>query len=62
MQGDNEVSFLPRVSRREFLKFCGMLGVLIGVGEVAAPEIASALENLARRPSVIWSLFQECLG
>lgn len=50
------------LSRREFLSFCGAVATLIGAGELAAPDLAVALERLARRPSVVWSLFQECLG
>lgn len=57
-----EMSVFPRLTRRDFLKYCGTLGVLIGVGEMAAPDIAAALEKLAKRPAVVWSLFQECLG
>jgi Ni,Fe-hydrogenase I small subunit len=56
------MSVFPRLTRRDFLKFCGMLGVMIGVGEAAAPDIANALTGLAKRPAVVWSLFQECLG
>ncbi len=59
---EEEMSVFPRLTRRDFLKFCGAIGVLIGAGEMAAPDIAAALEKLAKRPSVVWSLFQECLG
>lgn len=59
---DNEISIFPRVSRRDFLKFCGMIGVLIGAGKMAAPDIALALEKLAKRPSVVWSSFMICTG
>ncbi len=58
----NELCAFPGVTRREFLKTCGALGVLIGAGRLAAPQVAEALERLARRPSVIWSQFQECTG
>jgi hydrogenase small subunit len=57
-----EMSAFPGVTRREFLKLCGVLGVAIGVGRLATPEIADALETLAKRPVVIWSQFQECTG
>jgi hydrogenase small subunit len=50
------------LTRREFLTFCGSVAALIGAGQVAAPELASALEALAKRPAIVWSLFQECLG
>jgi NiFe hydrogenase small subunit HydA len=57
-----EMSAFPGLTRRDFLAFCGSLGVLIGAGQMAAPEIAEALEQMAKRPVVVWSLFQECLG
>lgn len=57
-----EMSQFPGVTRREFLKLCGVLGVAIGAGRLAAPEVASALEKLAKRPVVIWSQFMECTG
>ncbi len=53
-----------RVSRREFLKFCGRMAVLLGLSETMIPRIAEAVENTikARRPSVIWLEFQDCAG
>lgn len=62
MEKDQEASPFPGLSRRDFLKFCGALAVLIGAGEAALPEVAAALDKLAKRPNVVWSLFQECLG
>jgi NiFe hydrogenase small subunit HydA len=50
------------MTRRDFLKSCGTLAVLLGLGQTAAPSIARALEDAAARPSVIWLDFQECLG
>jgi NiFe hydrogenase small subunit HydA len=29
---------------------------------MAAPKVANALQQLAKRPSIVWSCFQECLG
>ncbi len=57
-----EMSVFPRLTRREFLKYCGVLAAIIGAGEGAVPKIAEALEDLAKRPRVVWSLFMECLG
>jgi hydrogenase small subunit len=57
-----EMTVFRGLSRREFLVFCGSMAALVGAGEVAVPELATALEALAKRPSVVWSLFQECLG
>jgi hydrogenase small subunit len=49
------------VSRRDFLTFCGELAVILGLGELAGPRVAEALEAV-RRPSVIWLQLQECTG
>ena len=49
------------VSRRDFLKFCGEMAVILGVGSAAAPRVAKALQSL-KRPSVIWLQLQECTG
>ncbi len=35
------------VSRRDFLKFCGSVAALLGMGEAMAPTIASAVEGAA---------------
>jgi hydrogenase small subunit len=59
---NDEATVFRGLTRREFLAFCGSVAALIGAGEVAAPEVAAALEQLAKRPAVVWSLFQECLG
>lgn len=58
-----EMSLFPGLSRRDFLKSCGALAGLIGLsGPMAVPRVASALEQLAKRPAIVWSCFQECLG
>ena len=49
------------VSRRDFLKFCGEMAVILGIGSTAAPRVAKALQSL-KRPSVIWLQLQECTG
>ncbi|HET7190206.1 MAG TPA: hydrogenase small subunit [Gemmatimonadaceae bacterium] len=49
------------VSRRDFLKFCGEIAVVLGLGMTAGPRIAKALESV-KRPSVIWLQLQECTG
>ena len=49
------------VSRRDFLDFCGRLAVVLGLGELAGPRLAHALEAV-KRPSVIWIQLQECTG
>jgi hydrogenase small subunit len=63
MDENREMSLFPGLSRRDFLKSCGALAALIGVsGPMAAPTVAEALESVAKRPRVVWSLFMECLG
>ena len=49
------------VSRRDFVKFCGEMGVMLGLGMTAGPSIAKALQAV-KRPSVIWLQLQECTG
>jgi hydrogenase small subunit len=49
------------VSRRDFLRFCGEIAVILGIGSAAAPRVAKALQSL-KRPSVIWLQLQECTG
>lgn len=49
------------ISRRGFLKFCGLLASTMAVSPLLVPKIVNALESL-RRPSVIWLSFQECTG
>src|SRR5665648_978962 len=50
------------LTRRDFLKVCGGLAAVMGLGQAAVPGIARALEQAAKRPPVIWLDFQECLG
>jgi hydrogenase small subunit len=51
-------------NRREFLKFCGQMTVLLGLSDSFIPRIAEALENVVKekRPAVIWLEFQDCAG
>jgi hydrogenase small subunit len=48
-------------SRREFLRFCGDLCVMMGISQALTPTVAKALQQI-RRPSVIWLQLQECTG
>ena len=52
---------LGGISRRDFLKFCSIMAVGMGLPVTAGVEIAQALVN-PRRPPVIWLSFQECTG
>ncbi len=49
------------ITRRGFLKFCGLLASSMALAPAMIPKIAAALEA-AQRPSVIWLSFQECTG
>lgn len=49
------------VSRRDFLRFCGQISVMMGMGQAFAPKVAAALQAV-RRPSVVWLQLQECTG
>jgi hydrogenase small subunit len=62
-EGEDLGTYLSKrgISRRDFLGFCARVGVILGLGELAAPEIARALSQV-RRPSVVWLQLQECTG
>ncbi len=49
------------VSRRDFLRYCGQITVMLGLGEAFIPRVAEALQSV-RRPSVVWLSLQECTG
>ena len=49
------------VSRRDFLEFCGGICAVLGLGNLAVPRVARALQTM-KRPSVIWIQLQECTG
>jgi len=53
---------VPGLSRRDFIKYCGFLATVIGLDQYAAPEVAQALEKALKKPTVVWSDFQECTG
>jgi hydrogenase small subunit len=52
---------LGGVSRRDFLKFCSVMAVGMGLPLSAGARIACAITN-PKRPPVIWLSFQECTG
>jgi hydrogenase small subunit len=49
------------VPRREFLKFCGEMAVMLGLASMVTPRIAKALAAI-KRPPVVWLSLQECTG
>lgn len=50
------------ITRRKFLKFCGGAAAMLGLSELSVPRIASAIEQMSKRPPLIWLDFMECLG
>lgn len=52
---------LGGVSRRDFLKYCSVVAVGLGLPLSAGTRIAEAIVN-PKRPPVIWLSFQECTG
>jgi len=52
---------LSGISRREFLKFCTVMAVSMGLPISAGAKIAEAITRV-KRPPVIWLSFQECTG
>jgi hydrogenase small subunit len=49
------------VDRRDFLKFCGEMCAMLGLGSALRPKVAAALQAV-KRPSVVWIQLQECTG
>jgi [NiFe] hydrogenase small subunit len=49
------------ITRRSFLKFCGVVAGALGLGPGAAVEVAEALSS-SERPPVLWLHFAECTG
>jgi hydrogenase small subunit len=50
------------VSRRDFLKYCGIMAAGMGLPIGAGADIAEAVANAVKRPPVIWLSAQECTG
>ncbi|MGE4551683.1 MAG: hydrogenase small subunit [Desulfovibrionaceae bacterium] len=49
------------VSRRDFMKLCGTVAAVMGMGPAFAPKVAEALTD-PKRPSVVWLHCAECTG
>ena len=49
------------VNRRDFVTFCTQVGIVLGLGELAGPRMAHALQSV-KRPPVVWLQLQECTG
>ena len=49
------------VSRREFMKFCAEMTVMLGAASMVTPRMVKALAAI-KRPTVVWLSLQECTG
>ena len=52
---------LVGVSRRQFLKFCGIMAATLTLPAAQTPRIAKALATASRLP-IVWLAFQDCTG
>ncbi len=50
-----------RLTRRDFVEFCGMMAAMFGLPATAAAEIAQGVEK-SQKPSLVWLEFQDCAG
>lgn len=50
------------VSRRDFMKYCGMLTATMGLSTSFIPKVAEAFSAPKQRPPVVWMHFAECTG
>jgi hydrogenase small subunit len=50
------------VSRRDFMKYCGSVAALLGMSEMYAPQIASAIELGATYTPALWMAHGLCTG
>ncbi len=49
------------VTRRDFMKFCGVMAATLGLETTVIPKIAEALVS-GQRPPFIWLQFSDCTG
>lgn len=50
------------VSRRDFLRYCGSVAAMLGLSEMAAPQIAAAVEGGAKLLPAVWLDMGLCTG
>ena len=50
------------VSRRDFMKYCGMLTATMGLSSSFVPKVAEVFAAPKQRPPVVWLHFAECTG
>jgi [NiFe] hydrogenase small subunit len=62
-RGQDDLDFTPPrkgISRRDFLKYCGLVAAALGLDATFIPRIAQAWGGT--RPPIIWLQFAECTG
>lgn len=59
--GSFESSVRPGLSRRDFLKFCGVMAAALAMPKSASAQIEKALTSPKRTP-VVWLELQDCAG
>ncbi len=57
---EDRLGILESLDRREFLNFCAKITATLGLASAFIPKVAKAIEQGARKPSVIWLHFAEC--
>jgi len=50
------------ISRRDFMKYCGMLTATMGLSSSFVPKVAEVFAAPKQRPPVVWLHFAECTG
>ena len=50
-----------RLTRRDFVEFCGAIAAYFSLPTAAAQEMADAVEK-SQKPSLVWLEFQDCAG
>jgi hydrogenase small subunit len=58
----NELLAARGVSRRDFLKYCGSVAALLGMSEMYAPQIASAIASGSKLQPALWMAHGLCTG
>jgi [NiFe] hydrogenase small subunit len=56
-----ELAARKGVTRRGFMKFCGLMAATLGLEATMVPKIARAIAT-APRPPIVWLQFAECTG
>jgi [NiFe] hydrogenase small subunit len=50
------------ISRRDFMKFCGLVTATLGLSSSFIPKVAEVFAQPKQRPPVVWLHFAECTG